>query len=107
MYVGDPPDITDGDDGRKPSSAAVRREQWRETQQQSIGSVDEVPSAKGGGAGAGRPPDPIFKFDSLDRERLGIKGAISEEAGEEEDVFSPLSSRSPHSSLSSPQVRTK
>ncbi|XP_037084722.1 transcription factor Sp5-like [Pollicipes pollicipes] len=42
----------------------------------------------------------VFRFDSLDRERFACR-AISEE---EEDVFSPASSRSPHSSIDSPFV---
>ncbi|KAF0298000.1 Zinc finger protein 629 [Amphibalanus amphitrite] len=64
--------------------------------------------ARPGDEGAAMPParsprpisSDVFRFDSLDRERFACR-AISEE---EEDVFSPASSRSTHSSLDSPFV---
>ena len=76
------------------NNAALRRELWRDNQQQSVNDDNAVKT---------------FRFDSQDRERY-LSGdsmvvnpnvlAVHEEV--EHDTFSP--GRSPHSSMSSPQV---
>lgn len=78
--------------GRKMSSAALRRELWRDNH-------DSNPEPSG---------NVLFKFDSTDRERY-LSGGSSKnlsvhENEHEQDIFSPASGRSPHSSMSSPQV---
>ena len=102
------------------SSAALRRELWRDNQQQSV--TDQNTSQ-----------DQVFKFDSTDRERYcsggssetgssSLQGAASSTglqsiasinhinqqpsatSDREDLIFSPGSGRSPHSSMSSPQV---
>ena len=50
---------------RKPSSAALRRELWRDNQQQSV----EDPIANSRTVLSRTPNDQVFKFDSQDRER--------------------------------------
>ena len=90
---------------RKMSSAQLRRELWRDNQQQSVTDQNV---------------DHVFKFDSTDRERY-LSGGSSEAGSSglqatstggnvlvnnqpEDLMFSPASGRSPHSSMSSPQV---
>lgn len=99
---------------RKPSNAALRREKWRDNQQQSVeehvGRTYLQATAKSNHSGE------VFKFDSFDRDRY-LSGGSSNAGGREEtaaqssvdetqdqDIFSPISGRSPHSSMSSPQV---
>ena len=109
--------------GRKMSSAALRRELWRDNQQQSVTDNQNQ--------------DHVFKFDSNDRERYlsggssetgytsisllqapgGLSGSTggglvnnpnlpvnNQQAHDQDLIFSPASGRSPHSSMSSPQV---
>ena len=148
--------------GRKLSSAALRRELWRETPQQPLEdttnpgtcanvSITRIPSSKtstttmsnSNNAAADNKitatGDQVFKFDSFDRDRylsgssssettgLPIGGAAASAAGmlpsnvltvheadvhhlqlhatsSQDEIFSPASGRSPHSSMSSPQV---
>lgn len=131
--------------GRKQSNAALRRELWRDNQQQSVEDHrDTFPQQR---TAIGQD---VFKFDSFDRDRYlagqvppphhasmptSQRATIVASAAENhahiaqqvttqpslqpavplvqapdlidmpvEDVFSPASGRSPHSSLSSPQV---
>lgn len=80
--------------GSQPQSqstpASVRRELWRDTQQQSVGSIEE--------------------YCHLDSDRYDRGGHISGTSAEEshhetgDDYFSPITNRSPQSSFSSPQV---
>ena len=69
--------------GSQSTPASVRRELWRETQQQSVGSVEDPCEAPRYGG-------------------LGCTG-LSSDTGPE-DYLSPFTSRSPQSSFSSPQV---
>ena len=68
--------------GSQSTPASVRRELWRETQQQSVGSVEELSEPRGGSS--------VFT-------------GLSSDTGPEE-YLSPFTSRSPQSSFSSPQV---
>jgi DNA-directed RNA polymerase subunit RPC12/RpoP len=135
------------DAGRKLSSAALRRELWRDNQQQSIedqpagsfartttyGEVSHVvQQQQPRNVGTTGPGDHVFKFDSFDRDRY-LSGSSSttsrcesseastmvagtpstssnvlmvhnDDQPTSEDIFSPASGRSPHSSMSSPHV---
>ena len=125
--------------GRKLSSAALRRELWRDNPQQSledqgcanvsitkitstnknVAATDNLAAAPATSA-AKAPGDQVFKFDSFDRDRY-LSGSSSEattvssmnvltvheevqHTSHQDDLFSPASGRSPHSSMSSPQV---
>ena len=127
--------------GRKLSSAALRRELWRDNPQQSLEdqgcanvSITKITSANknivatenlaatatSASIIAKAPGDQVFKFDSFDRDRY-LSGSSSEAttvssmnvltvheevqpSSHQDDLFSPASGRSPHSSMSSPQV---
>jgi DNA-directed RNA polymerase subunit RPC12/RpoP len=99
--------------GRKLSSAALRRELWRDNHgQANQDAPNQVNNA-----------DQVFRFDVAERERYLSGGSSTETAASHpallntnvlsvqehdqanaEDIFSPASGRSPHSSMSSPQV---
>ena len=80
--------------------ASVRREQWRDTQQQSIGSIEE------------------YHLDPVDRDIRNVNNEkrfehfqqVSQNSIEEshlensDDFLSPYQNRSPQSSFSSPQI---
>jgi hypothetical protein len=106
-------------------SAVRRREQWRETQQQSVEEMGGgVRVAATSAAAAESQQQQVFKFDSFDRERylvpagqalyaplaaqhhLLLATATASSTEEESAAMSPASGRSPHSSMSSPQVGT-
>ena len=121
--------------GRELSSAALRREKWRDNQQQSVddhiaikGQFHAVARSNPASSSSGQGSlGEVFKFDSFDRERYlsggssscapvrddfhhgshltpGTGGQTSTEESLDPEVISPVSGRSPHSSLSSPQV---
>lgn len=115
---------------RKMSNAALRREQWRDNQQQSV--EEHVIGANrtylhATGRSGSNQSGEVFKFDSFDRDRYLSGGHAPGEVGtrredgahlyppsliqsssteepNDPELFSPISGRSPHSSLSSPQV---
>lgn len=108
---------------RKPSSAALRREQWRDTQQQSVEEQMGVTATSSSSVPDSTPikstsTDGVFKFDSFEKEcqhkqplcqhslPFQVTSQLSNSGSQEQhDLFSsPISGRSPHSSLSSPQV---
>ncbi|TRY64061.1 hypothetical protein TCAL_10972 [Tigriopus californicus] len=118
---------------RKLSNAALRREQWRDNQQQSVDDNGQPFCSLGSSTGrclSNQPSGEVFKFDSFDKDRYGPGSCSSKDElgpthigssylgpnvnnpppGEEVaegELFSPISGRSPHSSLSSPQVSTE
>jgi len=142
---------------RPQSSAALRREQWRDNQQQSVEehmtTRNYLQASDGGRSGSSNRSnsgEAVFKFDSFDRDRylsggssvggggggiqpdvtivplvtpvggglpvahpshppvhyqsLSVEEHSATQAAGETETFSPVSGRSPHSSLSSPQV---
>lgn len=115
---------------RKLSNAALKRERWRDNQQQSVDDNGQSSCSLGSSSGrclSNQPSGEVFKFDSFDKDRYGSGPCSSKEElgptntgsylcptvnplGSEEvvegELFSPISGRSPHSSLSSPQVST-
>lgn len=97
--------------GRKMSNAALRRELWRDNQQQSIVEADHKAAAASLAAVTtvtAATGEHVFKFDSFDKEKyLSSRhndNVTNNVLTVEEDMFSPASGRSPHSSMSSPQV---
>lgn len=117
------------------SAAALKREKWRDNQQQSVeehvvGGIRTLLQASSSKNSSSGGSTEVFKFDSFDRDRYYSGGSRDEgpagvgagagalapslaplaahhqidDHNLDPETFSPVSGRSPHSSLSSPQV---